>query len=183
MSSPDVVITPYLAARDVEGLTEALERIFFEASATKSFPDEAARTAFRERWLGRYLEHWPADALLAFAPGWELAGYLVGCLHSPPDAAPLSDIHYFRAFSPLLRDYPAHLHVNMAPAYRGHGIGSRLIAAFVAHAAAAGAAGVHVVTGKGMRNVGFYQRNGFTLQGEATLEGRTLVLLGRRLAL
>lgn len=182
MTRPDVVITPYLAAGDVEGLTDRLDRIFFEASATRSFPDEAARAAFRERWLGRYLRHWPGEALLAFAPGPELAGYLVGCLHSPADATVLADIDYFKTFAHLVRDYPAHLHVNLAPEYRGHGIGSRLIAAFVCQAAAAGLAGVHVVTGKGMRNVGFYERNGFALRGEASVGGRTLILLGRRLA-
>jgi hypothetical protein len=40
---------------------------------------------------------------------------------------------------------------------------------------------VHVVTGKGMRNIRFYERNGFEACAEACVDGRALVLLGRRL--
>jgi ribosomal protein S18 acetylase RimI-like enzyme len=60
--------------------------------------------------------------------------------------------------------YPAHLHIDLLPAYQGRGYGRRLIERFTGAARAAGAAGVHL----GMRttNAGaraFYDRLGFHL--------------------
>src|SRR5262249_62046794 len=78
--------------------------------------------------------------------------------------------------------FPAHLHINLAPASRSRGIGAALIEAFAAHAAAAGAAGVHVVTGKGMRNVRFYEKCGFGVLGAAPWNGREVLFLGKELA-
>lgn len=40
---------------------------------------------------------------------------------------------------------------------------------------------MHVVTGKGMRNVGFYERNGFAPLAEAEWNGKVVVMLGRAL--
>jgi hypothetical protein len=40
---------------------------------------------------------------------------------------------------------------------------------------------MHVVTGKGMRNVGFYTRLGFTERAAADWNGRTILFLGREL--
>jgi ribosomal protein S18 acetylase RimI-like enzyme len=181
VSDADVTIVPYLALVGREGLAAELDAIFFEASGTRDFESEAHRAAFRERWLGRYLTHYPEDVLLAVGTDGRVAGYLAGCLEPPTATRRFDDIAYFQAFAALIPAFPAHLHINLAPQYRGRGAGSRLIAAFVLHAEAAGSAGVHVVTGKGMRNVGFYQRNGFTLAGETVLLGKPLVLLGRAL--
>jgi ribosomal protein S18 acetylase RimI-like enzyme len=181
MSGAETRIVPYGACARVEGLGRQLDAIFFGASETKSFASEKARLAFRERWLGRYLDHYPANAWLAVGRDGPVAGYLVGSLEDPAATSLFNDIAYFKVFSHLTIRFPAHLHVNLAPEFRGQGIGSRLIEAFARHAEAAGAAGVHVVTGKGMRNVGFYERNGFALVGEAAVDGRMLVLLGRHL--
>jgi hypothetical protein len=40
---------------------------------------------------------------------------------------------------------------------------------------------MHAVTGKGMRNVGFYVRCGFTERATALSNGREIVFLGREL--
>jgi hypothetical protein len=56
-----------------------------------------------------------------------------------------------------------------------------MVEAFCAYAIAAGAPGVHVVTGAGMRNVGFYERLGFAEIVRFDWSGRPLVMLGRRL--
>jgi GNAT superfamily N-acetyltransferase len=175
------MMVPYATHGRMDGLGRQLDAIFFGASETKSFASDEARLAFRQRWLGRYLEHYPGDALLAMGRDGRVAGYLVGCLEHPAAAGRFDDIAYFKAFAHLTGRFPAHLHLNLAPEFRGQGIGSRLIAAFARHAEAAGAVGVHVVTGKGMRNVGFYERNGFALAGEARVDRRLLVLLGRYL--
>ncbi len=180
------IIEPYLARpRGARVLTE-LDGIFFQASGTQSFESDAARAAFRERWLGRYLEHDAQHAFLALvAPGTaeeDLAGYLVGSLDDPATAARFADLGYFQQMAPLTARYPAQLHVNLAEEWRGRGVGRALVEAFCAHAAAAGSRGVHVFTGRGLRNVRFYEAAGFSEVGAAAWHGREIVMLARDLA-
>lgn len=166
-----VTIHRYLDVARNATLGDEIDAIFFEASNTKSFESDAARTAFRERWLGRYLKSEPQFAYLALAPSNEVIGYLVGSLdYSEPD----------ERFRDLTKRFPAHLHVNLAPEFRGFGFGARLIDAFVADLKEAGATGVHVVTNATSANVRFYNRNGFSEAGRAS-PNNELVLLGRTL--
>ncbi|MFX7804522.1 hypothetical protein ABTK17_19850, partial [Acinetobacter baumannii] len=62
---------------------------------------------------------------------------------------------------------------------RGSGVGSDLVRAFVATVEAARLPGVHVVTGRGARNVGFYNRLGFLERAGVTFRGHPLVFLAR----
>lgn len=181
MSTPAIDIVPLASVRDPARLGPELDAIMFEASATKSFESERVRAEFRERWLGRYLAHDPGEAFLAIAADGTLAGYLVGSLDDPAQNSRFDDIGYFKEIAALTRRYPAHLHVNLAPAFRSAGVGARLVEAFARHAKAAGTPGVHVVTGEGMRNVSFYIRQGFEQIGSVAPNGRTLVVLGRLL--
>jgi GNAT superfamily N-acetyltransferase len=144
---------------------------------TKSFADAAARSAFRERWLGRYLKHDPELAYIAL-DGEKVAGYLVGSLDDPATASRFRDVAV-PAFASMTAKLPAHLHVNLAPDYRNGGLGGRLIAAFVADLKRRNVPGVHVVTGLGARNVSFYNRNGFLEVALAKVGSHDLVLLGR----
>lgn len=181
-SSSDVIsIQRWCDIAQREQLLPALDAIFFEASGTKSFASDADRQAFRERWLGRYLEHDPEWAYLAFDLDNTLAGYLLGSLDDPARAPRFDDIGYFKDFADLTVAYPAHLHVNLAPAFRNIGLGAQLIDTFSKDAARAGARGVHVATGAEARNVGFYVRNGFRELGRAKSNGNEVVFLGRRL--
>lgn len=157
-----------------------LDGIFFEASATRSFESLSAQEAFRERWLGRYLTHDDSWFYVAFA-GTRAAGYLAGCLDDPALTGRFKDIWYFAELADLTRSYPAHLHVNLDPEFRSAGVGSRLIEGFAADAAAAGVAGVHVVTGAKSRNRSFYGRNGFVPLRELSRGAQDIVFLGRRL--
>lgn len=157
---------------------DRIERIFFDASTTRDFPDGWARAAFRERWLGRYLEHDLEHAFVALTASGEAAGYLVGALDDPAKAGRFADIGYFSVIAPLTSRYPAHLHINLAPEWRSRGIGTHLIETFKAHAAERGSQGLHVVTGFGVRNVGFYLRNGFREAARFEWQGRPLVMLG-----
>ena len=157
-----------------------VDAIFFEASG-RSFSSAAERAAFRERWLGRYLEGGTDVVLLALDAGGAVAGYLVGALQDPAEQQRFADIDYFRGgFRELCRRYPAHLHINLAPAFRNRGLGARLIAMFTASAAQAGAPGVHVVTAKSAPNLGFYLRCGFAVLCATHWNGREVVFLGRR---
>src|SRR5262245_27352804 len=80
-------------------LLPEIEAVFFQASATQSFAGDSERAAFRERWLGRYLTHYPEYAYIALAPDGTVAGYLVGSLDDPAITPLFSDIGYFARFA------------------------------------------------------------------------------------
>lgn len=181
-SSNDIAIQRWSDIAQREQLLPALEGVFFGASGTKSFAGEADRQAFRERWLGRYLEYDPQWTYLALDTNGKLAGYLLGSLDDPARTPRFGDIDYFKDFAALTLAYPAHLHVNLAPAYRNLGIGAQLIDTFALDAARVGVKGVHVVTGAGARNIGFYVRNGFRELGRMRSGTHDVVFLGRSLS-
>ena len=176
-----ITIEHWLAIPDRQRLMPGLDQVFFDSSATTSFADDELRRAFRHRWLGRYLEHYAEWTFVALNAEGDIVGYIVGS-HDDPAKTPLfSDIGYFQDFAALTAEYPAQLHVNVSPDWRGHGIGARLMQTFVAEIARAGVSGVHVVTTRGMRNVRYYMTNSFAEVGSAQWNSRVLVLLGRKL--
>jgi GNAT superfamily N-acetyltransferase len=180
-----VVIEPFLGRAWERRVLDAIDRIFFEASHTQSFASAEAREAFRERWLQRYLTHDPEHAFLAIvAPGTadeDVVGYLVGSLDDPAQASRFGDLGYFRDMQELTAQFPAQLHVNLAARWQGQGIGRALVEAFCAHAARQGVAGVHVFTGRGLRNTAFYEAAAFKEVGSVNWNSREIVMLGRRL--
>jgi GNAT superfamily N-acetyltransferase len=177
-----VVIVRVTGTPAPEQLSE-IEAIFFAASG-RTFSNRAERDAFRERWLGRYLAGGSDAVFLALARSGHTAGYLVGAVKDPASQARFDDIAYFRGdFRELTRRFPAHLHINLAAEFRNQGIGARLIEAFAQHAMQSGAQGVHVVTGKAMRNRRFYERCGFSERATTRFNGNEVVFLGRELAL
>ncbi len=167
---------------DRAAITAAITAIFFETSATQSFADEATRAAFKERWLGRYLTHDGQHVLVAVNEAGQAIGYLVGAFDDPAVAERFSDLAFMRAFAELTADYPAHLHVNVTASARGQRIGERLVERFVDDVRAARLPGVHVVTGRGVRNVGFYTRLGFAERGSQPTANGAMVFLGRNVA-
>ncbi len=159
-----------------------VERIFFTASLRTTFADDAERAAFRERWLGRYLLHDRAHAFIARAGDGSVAGYVIGSLADPARGGRFGDLSYFADFADLTARYPAHLHINLDPAWRSQGIGARLLEAFASHAAERGAPGVHIVTGADARNVRFYDRCGFQPLRTCAWESGTILFMGRALS-
>lgn len=162
---------------------DEIDEIFFEASALKSFADAHTRSAFHERWLGRYLTNFPQNFTVAQTHQADreqgrVAGYLAGCLQDPRDTDLFSDIGYFASFTGHLDRYPAHLHINIAPPFRGAGLGGRLIEAFMEEVSATGMSGAHVVTGAKSRNISFYQRCGFQSLDTAMSNGIKVMILG-----
>lgn len=156
-------------------------RIFFLASGRTTFASDAARVQFYEQWLGRYLLHDRAHALVARVGDGRIAGYLVGCLDDPAQADRFDDIGYFADFADLTALYPAHLHINLDAAWRSRGIGGQLVEAFAGHASEHGAAGVHIVTGAAARNISFYRRCDFKPLRELNWQGSPLLFMGRDL--
>ncbi len=175
------IIRRWVEIADRARLLPELDAIFFEASATKSFASEAERAAFRERWLGRYLSHYPDEAFVALTPDGTVAGYLVGSLDDPASTPALLRHRLFRR--PRAPDGSLSRAGAREPrsALARTRIGSRLVAAFADHARRAGAPGVHAVTGRAMRNVGFYLSNGFDEAGAVKTRDLELVFLARSL--
>lgn len=138
------------------------------------------RQAFRNLWLGDYLESDPQHVWLALTADNHVAGYLVGTTIDPVVSPRFASLSYFAAFADALRDYPAHLHINLDEAYRNRGIGRRLIDAFAAQVAAAGLPGLHAITSATARNVGFYERAGFIQVARTPWKAGELVFLGRK---
>ncbi len=159
---------------------DAIDRIFFAASSVRSFTDARQRAAFRWLWLGRYLVQEPEHAFVAFS-GAALCGYLVGSLADPAPRREFRELGYFADFAAETARFPAHLHINVDDGARGHGVGARLVDRFATHAAARGSPGLHIVTGAGMRNVGFYTRLGFREVARAPRNGGMVVMLARAL--
>ncbi|HYD16330.1 MAG TPA: GNAT family N-acetyltransferase [Hyphomicrobium sp.] len=181
---PDVEICRWteLAQRpDHERLIADLDHVFFSSSARQSFSGPTEKAEFRERWLGRYLESFPDYALVALDESGRAVGYVIGSLDDPAHDPVLADLAFLAAFSQLTARYPAQLHVNLDADWRGRGIGARLVDAFCDLARAGGAPGVHIVTARGMRNVGFYLANDFHERGATLIDGKELLLLGRDL--
>ncbi|MEO1281404.1 MAG: GNAT family N-acetyltransferase [Pseudomonadota bacterium] len=171
---------------DFDELTSQLDSIFFEASATQTFDDGAVRAAFRDRWLGRYLDQRPTFASVALVERGRapvVAGYVIGSMRDPSCDPLFSDIPYFERLADLCALYPAHLHINLAPAFRGRGIGQRLVRRFSAQAYVKGAGGLHVVTGARSRNVTFYRRLGLKPVCVEALDGNEIAMLAAKLPL
>lgn len=182
MSRSEVIEICRLAGEPSRAQAAQIDAIFFAASGRQSFASPEARAAFRERWLGRYLQGGSDVVLTAQGPCGEVAGYLVGALEDPARQDRFADIDYFRGvFRELAHRYPAHLHINLAPAFRSRGIGARLIAAFEACAVAADVPGLHVVTAPEARNVRFYARCGLVEAGATCWNGRAVVFLAKPL--
>lgn len=158
-----------------------VEAIFFETSGRQSFDSEAARSSYRERWLGRYLTHFSDECFVALTDDGAVVGYLAGCLEDPARSPRFSDVSYFATFSHLTSSFPAHLHINLTAGRRGEGIGAKLIEAFAGHAAHAGVPGMHVVTGEGARNNRFYLACGFRQLGATDWMGNRIAFFGRPL--
>lgn len=183
MSANDhrIGIKRYLDLAPSPALQAGLDAVFFDASSVKTFASDSARAQFRERWLGRYLEHDPEFAFVAVSASGDIAGYLAGALDDPARCSRFSDIAYFADFKHLTQTFPAHLHVNLAASARNRGVGSALLQHFVDDARRAGAPGVHVVTSEGARNASFYERNGFVQAGISGAAPAARVFLARSL--
>ena len=177
----DISIRRYCDLPARAEMVRAIDDIFFQSSNTQSFADEKTRAQFRERWLGRYLIHDPQWAYVALDPDARVAGYLAGCLDDPAKALRFSDIALYARFQDLTERFPAHLHINLAPQFRGAGAGAQLVSAFCGDARVAGAPGVHVITSRGARNVSFYARNGFVELDSTGGDPRDAVCLARTL--
>jgi GNAT superfamily N-acetyltransferase len=158
-----------------------IDDIFFQSSAKRDFCSQEEKQAFRERWLGRYIEKHHGSFFVALDADGRAIGYLAGCLENPTTLSHFNDVAYFRSIEDICRDYPAHLHVNVAERYRNRGLGTALVGRFVEWAKLHSLEGIHVVTSSTARSIPFYQRSGFTELRTFPWNVGTSVCMGRKL--
>ena len=166
-------------------LLAGIAAVFRATSAKWPETPEAVR-AFQHLWLDQYLEHERDLVSVALAPGSlratpHVAGYLAGCRINPATSPRFATLPFFQSFAAQCATHPAHLHVNLDAAYRSQRIGERLVEALCVRLASEGIPGVHVVTARDQRNVGFYIRLGFRELACAPRGGSEVLFLGRRL--
>lgn len=102
---------------------------------------------FRTEWLPRVADRYPAPAGAPGTPD-EVMAHL---LHTPE-----------RMVLPELADYPAHLHIDLLPAYQRAGWGRKLIDTLVAALRRAGVPGLHLgMLTENRPARAFYDRLGF----------------------
>jgi ribosomal protein S18 acetylase RimI-like enzyme len=103
--------------------------------------------SYRDKWLPRVASARPAPPPVPVTAD----EHLLATLYHPE-----------RMLNQALSNFPAHLHIDVLPAYQGGGHGRRLIETFVAAVTRAGAGGLHVaVSPTNTRAHGFYLRVGF----------------------
>jgi len=157
-----------------------IDDIFFQSSAKREFCSPEEKQAFREMSLGRYIEKHRRSFFLALDAEGRAVGYLAGCLENPITLGHFNDVAYFHDIVDLCRDYPAHLHVNVAERYRNRGLGTALVGRFVEWAKLHSVKGIHLVTSNTARSIPFYRRSGFKELRTFPWNG-TSVCMGRKL--
>lgn len=149
---PDLELMPSIFAAPYAYLEPELTFVLDDGERAVGYVLGTADTvafveAYRRRWLPKLLDRYPAPAGAPETPEQEM----IALMHRPE-----------RMILPELAQYPAHLHVDVLPAYQGRGHGRALMRTFLDALRAAGVPAVHlgmVTSNTGAR--AFYDRLGF----------------------
>lgn len=127
-----------------------LARVVADDEGVAGYLFGCADTRTFERWCER--EWWPAlRAQYPVASARDADRELVQLLHEPP-----------RPPDAVVREHPAHLHIDLLDRTRGQGYGRALIEWLCAELAGHGIPGVHLGVGSGNENaIAFYEHLGF----------------------
>jgi GNAT superfamily N-acetyltransferase len=166
---------------DFAGHLGEIGNIFFTSSAKQDFSSSQEKQFFRERWLGRYIANHRGSFFVALDESGRVIGYLAGCLENPTELVHFSDIEYFQTIGDICRDYPAHLHINVAPQWRNRGLGAALVERFVLWVRLHSVAGIHLVTASTSRSIPFYRHSGFRELRTFPWNSGISVCMGRKL--
>jgi GNAT superfamily N-acetyltransferase len=158
-----------------------IDNIFFTSSARRDFSSPEEKQVFREMSLGRYIESHRSSFFVVLDADGRVVGYLAGCLENPMTLSHFNDIAYFRSIEDICRDYPAHLHVNVAERYRKRRLGTALVGRFVEWAKVHSVKGIHLVTSSTARSIPFYRRSGFIQLRTFPWNSGISVCMGRKL--
>jgi GNAT superfamily N-acetyltransferase len=168
-------------ADEVADFANCLGNIDDQSSATRDFSSQEEKQAFREMSLGQYIEKHRSSFFVALTDAGRAVGYLAGCLENPITLSHFNDVAYFRSIEDICRDYPAHLHVNVAEPYRNRGLGTALVGRFVEWAKLHSLEGIHIVTSSTARSIPFYRRSGFIQLRTFPWNSGISVCMGRKL--
>ncbi|AVT30445.1 GNAT family N-acetyltransferase [Plantactinospora sp. BC1] len=151
-SYADPGILPHIFAHPYAELEPELAFVLDDGGQAVGYVLGTADTAafvrrFRDEWLPRVADRYPAPAGEPATPD-EVMAHL---LHTPE-----------RMILPDLKDYPAHLHIDLLPGYQRAGHGRALVDTFVGALRRAGVPGLHVGMITDNRSArAFYDRLGF----------------------
>lgn len=133
-------------------------------------PVDGDHLAFAERWVGPYRVLCPEWTFVAEEDG-RVVGYLTACpdtltfekrvraeLKPTPDSRGFFGDEFLNKF---WGEHPGHLHMNLAKAYRGRGLGGALLALAFAELKRVGVGSAHVFCGN--RAKGYWEKAGFKL--------------------
>lgn len=166
-----------------DDLYQQVAEICLLSADKKNFANEQEKQAFTYRWVGQYFKLFNDFAFIALEQD-RVLGYICGCPSTETYRLKLDQqgLSWWHEKYPQGYDlFPAHLHINCHPDARGKGVGAKLLTLFEDYCRSQKLPGVHLVTVKGARNVGFYQRAGYLVQSELELNESTLVFLGKKL--
>ena len=86
----------------------------------------------------------------------------------------------FSHYRKIAQKFPAHLHINILPAYQGQGIGGQLLSRLHAHLTERGCEGIFLTTSpKKVPSIKLYERNGYTQSG--AFDGGAVIVFTKRL--
>lgn len=162
-----------------------LDEIFFSSSNKKSFASGDAKAAFRQRWLGRYLDADLSCCFVAIDAGGSIVGYILSGRDEVVDGQLVHPLNTALGYSVGWTDhvvaFPAHLHINIREDCRGLGLGEMLVEHLVGYLRSQNVPGVHLLTSADSRNVRFYRKCGFSEQARGSASEDAVVFLGKAL--
>lgn len=156
------------------------------------YPSPVFADAMAEIYLFYYLDRESGHCFIAADEDDRPAGYILCCTDfarykealekkfPSPSFGPGFAIAQgtLAGLAPFAGEYPAHLHIDLAPAFQGKGLGSALMRKLIAHLKACGIPGLMLnVAAENEGAVRFYRKNGFSMLSE----GERLHAMGIRL--
>jgi ribosomal protein S18 acetylase RimI-like enzyme len=160
-----------------ESFLKQISEIFFEASLKKTFTDLEAKENFFNLWCGQYIETFPREFWLMLDIDGAVLGYLCGC----SEYTKLQGLPGYELFEEEMKNFPAHLHINIATKSRGQGVGRRLVDKYLEGMRSESCSGVFIITSVRAANNGFYERLNFNFTKIKKLIEEPLLFMGRSL--
>ena len=158
---------------------ESIEEIFFLTTSKKEFASQEEKAQFLYKYLGIYFNKYPELILVAAIDG-QILGYILG-MPNTLDQDYFGLHPYLVHFEEQIREFPAHLHINLHPSAQGKGLGSLLLEEYIALLKAKNIKGLHITTGSFERNVEFYKKNAFKPLKTMEFKGNSILLMSRKI--
>ncbi|MFK8138135.1 MAG: GNAT family N-acetyltransferase [Bdellovibrionales bacterium] len=160
---------------------QQIKDIFIKSSSLNLDTEDEKRKAFK-KWTDYYLDNNPEWIYLTLNDQSDVTSYLMACPQSGNAEELFEDFLSYDLFEDQFGDFPAHLHMNTHPKYRGKGLGSLLISALETDLGAVNVLGFHIITSPQSENVNFYKKAGLDFQLQRPFKDFKLLFMGKKLA-